>query len=641
MRDLKKFLKKIDFFGVPFLFKYKNKDRYSTSLGGLFFILFCIVVLFIVIYYFIPFINRQNFSIIYYSMNLSKTEQVILSESKAAFAIGLTCNVDEDGTRAEDLLDFVSKYIIYEKDHEGNKNKIRQTLSTHPCTYSDFYNNYNEQFQILELHKLQCLDKVDNVIEGIYTDKVFSYYEFSVIIKEDSTDNFEKIYKYLTRNDCYLQLFYTDISFDLNNYEDPVKPYMNSIFVQLNPITFIKLNIYFMNQYFDNDNFLVFVYNEQQPEKQILFSRTEEYDFYKGIDRGVKKPNDYEVFAKFYIRADTKKTEIKRKYQKIMEFYADASSLLIAILYALMGIFHFINGFYADHSLGKKIFIFKDIQKNNFDVYKKYEDIKNLIDLTEQSDYNQKNNNNLRSFEKNQKDIMRNNPLLSKEIDQLKSLEKEEINIYNIKQNKKSFLKTKVQKKGQNNKKVHFKNELNSEVRFNLRSNQRNSIKTNRFDELEVKKHEKIKYSYNILEIINSTIFSCCISKNLKLKNMIKLNANNFLYNKLDIVLYIRNIILLEKMNRLLLDENKNEIIEFLIRPKICMKENKEKEDYPKILITENQEKKFMKFYSKYAEKDFCNFQMAIEKLVQKPYKVKNEKELIYLSNKELKKLIN
>ena len=653
MKNIKKFLKKIDIFGVPFLFKYKNKEKYRTSLGGLFFIIYCVLVLFIVIYYFIPFINRKNFSTIYYSMNLGKTEQVILQESKAAFAVGLSCDVDDDGTKAEDLLNFMSRFIIFEKDHEGNKNKKKQVLTSHPCTYSDFYNNYNDQVDILELDKLQCLDKIDNIIEGIYTDEVFTYYEFEVTAKEDSEENFEKIYNYLTRNDCYLELYYTDISFDLNNYENPIKPYMNSIYVQLNPLMFIKMNIYFMNQYFYNDNYLVFVYDEQEPVKQILFSRTEEFDFYKGIDRGIEKPNDYETYAKFYIRAETKKTEIKRKYQKVMEFYADASSLLIAILYALMGIFHFINSFYADHSLGKKIFYFKDIKNNNFDAYKKYEQIKKLIDMTEQHSDSIPYYNNPISVETTKRRNMKNCALLSKELENLKSLEKEDINIYNIKQNKKSSFmrknselnRPKYQRNGERGKKIQFKNDTNSAVRFNLDHNlikNRNTYKTRRFDDStsEEKKIEKLKYYYNILEVINSTLFSCCMSNNLKIKNSLKSNANDYLYTKLDIVLYVRSILLLEKMKDLLLDDNQKEIIEFLIHPKICIKENNENKNHPLIFITENQEKESKKFYSKYNVNDFNKFQKEILFLVGKPYKIKNEKELIYLSNKDLKKLI-
>ena len=41
MRDIKKLLKKLDLFGVNLNFKYHANDTYTTSLGGLFIIIFC------------------------------------------------------------------------------------------------------------------------------------------------------------------------------------------------------------------------------------------------------------------------------------------------------------------------------------------------------------------------------------------------------------------------------------------------------------------------------------------------------------------------------------------------------------------------------------------------------------------------
>ena len=43
MEKLKKFLRKIDFFGVNFVFKFNQKETYITSLGGLFMIIFIII----------------------------------------------------------------------------------------------------------------------------------------------------------------------------------------------------------------------------------------------------------------------------------------------------------------------------------------------------------------------------------------------------------------------------------------------------------------------------------------------------------------------------------------------------------------------------------------------------------------------
>ena len=92
MRDIKKFLKKLDFFGVNLNFKYQANDTYTTSLGGLFIIIFGAVCLGFGIYYAIPFIQRKNLSIIYYTMNIPKTEQIRLTDSKAAFSLGYQCD---------------------------------------------------------------------------------------------------------------------------------------------------------------------------------------------------------------------------------------------------------------------------------------------------------------------------------------------------------------------------------------------------------------------------------------------------------------------------------------------------------------------------------------------------------------------
>ena len=81
---------------------------------------------------------------------------------------------------------------------------------------------------------------------------------------------------------------------------------------------------------------------------RTLYSRYEEYSLYLGLNRSKTRPPDYKNYAKVYMRADTKKTDIKRTYQNIMEFYADVSSLLLGILRVLFIIFGFINNFYAN-----------------------------------------------------------------------------------------------------------------------------------------------------------------------------------------------------------------------------------------------------------------------------------------------------
>ena len=274
MKRIKNIFRRFDFFGVPFSFRYQSEDKYSTSLSGFFFTAFCIFAVVVGIYYFIPFFNRKNFSIVYYSMNLPYTEDINLRESKAAFGIGLKCDDVGDGTKAEDILNLKFEHITYRKEKHGIKNKTRITLSSHPCNNSDFYYYHDDDsLDRVNINKYLCLDKTDDIIGGIYTDELFRYYQFTVSSKEDSESNYNKIDKFLSSSDCKLELYYTDIIIDLDNYEEPIKGFLNDIFLQINPTLFSKRNVFFMNQYFENDNFLLSIKGEEEPILKTTFSR--------------------------------------------------------------------------------------------------------------------------------------------------------------------------------------------------------------------------------------------------------------------------------------------------------------------------------------------------------------------------------
>ena len=386
MKDIKKLLTKLDIFGINFTFRYKGNETYQTATGGFFLVLFLIAVIVMGIYYFIPFVNRKNYTIVYYTMNLAATEEVSLFASESNFAFGLSCeNNNKETKKIEDLLYIQTKYVYYIKNMDGTFYKDPRELQTNKCTYADFYNKYNSQFDYLSLSKLECMQNKDITVQGIYADQIFSYFEFTVLSKNDSKELTDEIERFLLHNDCKLRFVYTDIIIDLDNYENPVDQYLNEMFIQLNPTLFIKKNVYFMNQDFSNDNYLMFVIGDgDKPETKPLYSRYEEYSLYKGMNRFSTQPYEYNLYSKMYIRADLKKVIIKRKYQKFMEFYADASSLLIAIYELLTLIFNYINTFYGHHSVSKKIFFFKELENTeHFNILKRTESIKELIKITD------------------------------------------------------------------------------------------------------------------------------------------------------------------------------------------------------------------------------------------------------------------
>ena len=118
------------------------------------------------------------------------------------------------------------------------------------------------------------------------------------------------------------------------------------------------------------------------------------------------------------------------------------------------------------------------------------------------------------------------------------------------------------------------------------------------------------------------------MTKKLKLKDNLALNAKNILYNKLDVISYVRKMILIDTMYKYLIDDNKKDIINFLSMPKISLSIKKEENDLNSVYL-DNYEADFDKFCDKILE------------LAQKSMIEKNHKKLICLSNQELKNLLS
>ena len=647
MKSINSFLRKIDVFGVPYSFKYKEKEKYTTALGGFFVILFIAAALFMGIYYFIPFYNRKNYTTVYYTLALSHTEQVNFGESETAFAVGLNCWTGSDGTTADQLFRVDHKYIYYTLvNNEYLKNT--EMIGTHVCTKEDFYNRYDETFDGSQIYNYQCLDDPNKGIEGIFTSPIFAYFEFDVYAKNDSKTLLDKIDAYLIENDCKFQMFYSDNTVDISDYKEPIKSYVEAIFIQINPTLSIRRNIYYMNQYLYDDNYLIWVFADDTKEryKKTLFSRYEEYSLYQGLNR-TSGSSDYLNYIKVFIRADTKRTDVKRKYQKIMEFYADASSLLIALYEILIIIFNFINNFWAEQTLSKKIFFFKDLKESGLNVKKRTSQIRELFEITGTYSMPDK--------------ISQNNSL-NENNDKLSLNKKEEVKIYNSKKRKIYSRNNSIQEK-ENENKAHINENINEDdsdnskriykqkqeenkINFNPnyinkrknRHHKNNDRREREFDESRIEtskdeealeeeiKIEDIEYSFNLCEIFGATIFTCCQTKELKIKNNLNNKANSFLYSKMDILLYIRNMILFDIINETLLSVGLKDVINFLSRPIISL--NGKKDNSLNI------------FYQGYKSSDFKNFYGEIKELSKKSDKAKEEKELISLTNKHLKSLL-
>ena len=643
--SIKLFLRKIDIFGVPYSFKYKSEERYTTTIGGFVVILFIILCVSFGIYYFIPFYNRKNFTAVYYTLSTANAAPISFLDSKTAMAFGLNCWTGNDGTTADQLFRLDFKYYRWELINNEYVRNISY-LGNHPCTKKDFYNEFNETFDGSQIYKYQCLDDPSITVEGIWTSEIFSYFQFEVNAKNKSRDLLDKIDKFLHENDCKFQIYFSDNTIDIDDYKNPIKSYVEANFIQINPTLSIRRNIYFMNQFLYDDDQLIWVFNEEDEAryKKTFFTRFEEYSLFQGLKRE-NTSTDYLNFVKLYIRADTKKTEVKRTYEKFNEFFADDFSLLIVVYEVLNAIFELLNTFWKEQSLAKNIFFFQDFD-HKLHINHKSEKIKELLQLTDPDRIN-----NI---------TLPKNTESDKPVDTIQNFENEKIiyttkeghytskniptfnNIITQNEDTSDEIDGKYQKISNSYRGREYNMNIKTDISFTKRSRNNELCETNQFTNtnrdlyaitnnkdkettLEDNDVEKVEYEYNLYEKIKTIICKCCLSKELKVKNTLNEKAMSILDDKLDIVLFVRNMMLIDIINATLLDTETDDIVNFLARPIITLKDDEDDE--------------FSMLYHKYKENDFEKFYKEIVHLSNKPNKRMEEIKLISICNKHLKSI--
>ena len=173
------------------------------------------------------------------------------------------------------------------------------------------------------------------------------------------------------------------------------------------------------------------------------------------------------------------------------------------------------------------------------------------------------------------------------------------------------------------NRKAYFMTSrlnLNSKL---IKNDQKSSVDIN--NNTLYNYEEDINFSYNIFEIILNSLFFCCLPKYLERKRKLNEKANNLLNKKLDVALYVKNVLLFEIMHQTLIDDKRNGIINFISRPTIS---------------TKSEDKELSEFYKAYSYSDFERFHFEINELIQNPRLDENEKKLVSLCNKDLREII-
>ena len=359
LKKLTKLIKKCDYFGVQFNFHYKTHSKFHTVTGGCIFITFILIGVTYTALNIKSFIKRENMNLIYYSKKNEHTEFIKFDNYSTAYAYGVVC----DGLSSEySIYDYIKlnlNFIVLNKTG-GIYNKTEYPIKGDYCTEADFYNEFNSSFLSNSLSSYLCPKEKNYIIGGMYSDEIFNYYEFVLSIKSEDESLFEELKTILHTYECRYEVFHVDTTINVYDYKNPVRRHISSEFTVLKPDEFMKMNIFFKTILVDTDE--NYLFNEHKTQYFLGFSSYELYSSKKGYDRISKKISNYDKLAKIYFRSGLEHTIIQRKYMKLTEFAANMSSLLSTILLILYVIVTYMNTFFAEQSVMKKIFQFKGDQ---------------------------------------------------------------------------------------------------------------------------------------------------------------------------------------------------------------------------------------------------------------------------------------
>ena len=536
------FFTTLDYFGVQINFNFKSQNYYRSTYGGSIFLIYVVLCIAYIAYTFTSFLQKKHKTAIYYDKELFATDEIYFHKYNSSFAANMVC----DNYNGE-YGDIYSKFIIQPKHVQylkmnGELKKTKTLLPFHKCTYNDFYNKFNEELDRNEItNNFYCIDNMNYTVKGIFADEDFEYYELTLSATLEKGFNkrtyLEVFYKY----DCKFSLYYIDSAVDVANVSQPMRPFLNSRFIQITPTEFKKVNLFYTIKNFKSDENWFFTLPKER--NYLAFSSFEEYDVFKGENRFNSDYEDYEKFARFFIRASATRNIIERRYEKFTEFVASSISVLSAILLFLNTVIRKINNYLALKEIvdtlciGQKINLEKKInlkiKLNNLKNYtNKFKRQKKLnISKDENKNNNEKEEVSITSNKLNKSEYPNNQKTKSTIVQFGGSIVKEINNIYCDNSQSKinsannlNMLNAKISSAKINN---YLINEVKNESEnFNSFSNNINKNKYYNFDSNNFCKNP------NLSEIFNKVTFKNEDNSGLKFKLNGEQKKNEFILDK-------------------------------------------------------------------------------------------------------------
>ena len=576
-KEIKTFIKKIDFFATYISFKVNEEIEYKSLIGGTFTIIYVIFALGYIIIMSTNFIKRKNLNFIY-SNKIMRQPFVNLSDISFTFAFGIQYS-ESTFPAIEDLYLYFN-YTIKLIEWVGKDDMNEKYLQFRKCEVTDFP-NLGIRYYLNDLDEMLCpiYDSYTNFsIDGLYTNNYYKFISIKLSLTDYAFENYETLTQLLNENPIEMAIFFKDTSIDYENRKKPLLPYLNFNYKGID-LDFIKKTIITISslEFISDENF--FIDNSNLTTEAMFSSSQDSFRYIK--QREENKEN--EIFE-YIIEANPKLVQLKRIYEKLPQFVASISGILGFICLVLLVIANLIERKAINQKLIHRMLKFRG--NKNIDINYFTQKFKNKIkkDLNKfnkeihyqntiyEDDFLEKENsiNHNISHDLNQNLISEGINIINTESTPqniVKNIISESTKNKEVRINKKDINRSK-ENKLENHIKIQLKNKTRDlEKEINEISSMKEINKTEMTNQtLESKKEQEDLAKLNIIQIIYTVLCSFCSKKWNKKYKLIK-SAEKKINYYMDIITYIKTVQEFELLKEMLFNENFLRLFQFVSKP--------------------------------------------------------------------------
>ncbi|EAR90212.1 transmembrane protein, putative (macronuclear) [Tetrahymena thermophila SB210] len=583
-----KYLSKIDIFGSRITLRFKGESTYKSKLGST--VTLCIfgIIAFRLISIIISIYQRKNPILTYQERQVDNPAQFIANSMTFPFAFAMqdpvTKNYYVDESIYTATATLMQKYLVFNQNTQQYVTVWNNTeIPVQRCTKENFQNQENANYFLkLNYTNMYCFPPDAQIsIQGDFPSPILQQIKFTLQQCLTNCKSPNELNYYLMKSGIGLQL--SDAYVDPNIKDNPFKMYSRDMYFPISKLMPKDVFINIRNNYVYSD----FGWFTSDIINQVFPS----YSFYEDF----VYPADFQnYYLSVTIRLEKQKENVfQRSYPK----FTDVISQIGGFSQTLLAIGFIICNNFSQLQLNQQIInsVFNYDETRTTDQQKQRNIQQKQVILKQQNIgqsmnlQDRKNEQNLSSSK--QKSKQENKNSLQEQNNQqvqipqsfLQKIDQEQTKLQNVIPEQSTPLNTSKNMSYQQQKFSQFLQEQmegDKSTNINDRSKKHNRqskfqekqkkyqkeqiFKENQFDELIQKETKSMKM--NLWEYFKSLIYPCGYLKDKK--QIINYSIEKLYYN-LDIMQILKRLIEVEKLKRLLLDQDQIRLFDYLPKPTI------------------------------------------------------------------------